>query len=157
MYLRSGHFLYNSTVYNTIDSHILFRREERHRDRKSSNMSSFTYILFLNTFLLTASGTVDPSTNVWTDWDKRQTCTPTNGIHQPASIDELVQIVSVAEFMETQLKTVGSGHSFSQITLTDDGRVNGSMIVNLDNIKKVLKLPTDNDHTVTVEAGIRVQ
>tara|TARA_B100000780_G_scaffold270411_1_gene230182 strand:+ start:263 stop:442 length:180 start_codon:yes stop_codon:yes gene_type:complete len=59
--------------------------------------------------------------------------------------------------METQLKTVGSGHSFSQITLTDDGRVNGSMIVNLDNIKKVLKLPTDNDHTVTVEAGIRVQ
>ena len=80
-------------------------------------MSSFTYILFLNTFLLTASGNVD----VWTDWDKRQTCTPTNGIHQPASIDELVQIVSVAEFMETQLKTVGSGHSFSQITLTDDG------------------------------------
>ena len=92
----------------------------------------------------------------FTDWDKRQTCTPSNGIHQPSTVEELRQIVTVAEIMSTQIKTVGSGHSFSQITLTDDGRTNGSIILNLDNLNKVLKLPTPDDLTVTVEAGIRV-
>jgi L-gulonolactone oxidase len=57
-----------------------------------------------------------------------------------------------------QLKVVGSGHSFSPITLTDakwDGR---ALLLNLDNMSSILELPSlsDPSPTVLVEAGIRV-
>jgi FAD/FMN-containing dehydrogenase len=95
-------------------------------------------------------------TDAWTDWDKRQTCNPSNGFHQPSSVAELVQLVQVASFTQVQVKVVGSGHSFSQITLTDDGRRNGSVMLNLDQLDAVIKLPTPEDLSITVEAGIRV-
>jgi len=95
-------------------------------------------------------------THAWTDWDKRQTCTPSNGVHQPNSVDEIVQIVQVAAFTQSQLKVVGSGHSFSPITLTDDGRQNGSIMLNLDRLDTILRLPAPSNLSVVVEAGIRV-
>ena len=95
-------------------------------------------------------------TLAWTDWDKRQTCTPSEGVHQPNSVDQVVPTVQAAYFTNSQLKVVGSGHSFSPITLTDDGRQNGSIMLNLDHLNAVLQLPTPTNLSVIVEAGIRV-
>ena len=92
----------------------------------------------------------------WTDWDQRQRCEPSYGIHRPSSVAEIVQLVQVASLTQVQVKVVGSGHSFSQITLTDDGRRNGSIMLNLDQLDAVIKLPTPKDLSVTVEAGMRV-
>ena len=94
----------------------------------------------------------------WTDWDKRQTCSPTLGLHQPSSIAEVIQIIQTAAASSQQVKVVGSGHSFSPITLTDNGtnKPGGSIMLNLDRINTVLMLPTPTHLYVTVEAGIRV-
>lgn len=105
---------------------------------------------------------------MWRDWDKRQECHPTGGLIQPSSVDEIVAIVRSAAATGRQVKTVGSGHSFSQITLTDDGREGGSVLLNLDKLESVLELPepprssspisptASSVATVHVEAGIRV-
>eukprot|EP00037_Helgoeca_nana_P016729 m.157397 g.157397 ORF g.157397 m.157397 type:complete len:127 (+) comp23662_c0_seq5:115-495(+) len=56
---------------------------------------------------------------IWTDWDKRQVCHPSQFV-QPASVAELAQLIHSARASGTQVKVVGAGHSFSPITLTDD-------------------------------------
>lgn len=92
----------------------------------------------------------------WTDWDKRQTCHPTEGFVQPATVFETVAIVVDAAAHNRQVKVVGAGHSFSQITLTDEAHAGGSIMLNLDKLDRILALPTPADLSVVVEAGIRV-
>ncbi len=112
------------------------------------------------TLLLAAAA----SAAAWTDWDRRQSCHPTEGVVQPASVEEVVARVRAAHAAGDQLKTVGSGHSFSPITLTDDAApaaaaaARRSVLLNLDKLDRVLALPatTAATPTVHVEAGIRV-
>ena len=62
--------------------------------------------------IMTAEGT-------WSDWDRRQSCSPSGGFHQPRNETELIRLVEQAAVNRVQVKLVGSGHSFSPIVLTD--------------------------------------
>lgn len=90
----------------------------------------------------------------WEDWDKRQQCFPSDGFHQPSSVAELVAHVEEARARKIQVKVIGSGHSFSAITLTDKDEA--SIMLNLDKINRVIRYPSEDHLFVTVEAGIRV-
>ena len=135
---------------------------------------------------LPPSVAVGGSPYTWSDWDGLQTCHPTEGLVQPASVDEVVALVTAAATKGQQVKVVGSGHSFSPITLTDDEHSHGvkqqqqqeeeeqeqeeedhlhneslslsggSVMLNLDKLSKVVELPSEASLFVTVEAGIRV-
>lgn len=56
---------------------------------------------------------------------------------------QVVSIVRDAERLGLQVKVVGSGHSFSSITLTDDDRrtKSGSVMLSLDKIASITAKP----------------
>ncbi|XP_062502317.1 L-gulono-1,4-lactone dehydrogenase-like [Corticium candelabrum] len=70
--------------------------------------------------------------------------------HQPATVQEIVAIVSEAAERGERVKVVGAGHSFSPIGLTT-GR-----IMNLDRLRLVLDVD-EISMQVTVQAGIRLR
>ena len=76
---------------------------------------------------------------------------------QPTSVTMLSSFVAAAAASGQQLKVIGAGHSFSPITLTDPKWDGKALMLNLDKLAAVLELPTADDMTVLVEAGIRVQ
>ena len=94
----------------------------------------------------------------WSDWDRKQTCHPSAGFVVFGDEDSLIKTIKIANKAKAQVKTVGAGHSFSTITLTDDNdRV--STIINLDEMKGVLKVERNEDGTavVTFGAGTRLR
>lgn len=81
-------------------------------------------------------------------------CQP-HAIFQPTNLDELKELVKQAKLNGKTIMTVGSGHSPSDMTMTND------WLCNLDKLNKVLKVETKPgnpfpSHEVTVEAGIRI-
>ena len=62
---------------------------------------------------------VSAAEGTWSDWDRRQSCSPSGGFHQPRNETELIRLVEQAAVNRVQVKLVGSGHSFSPIVLTD--------------------------------------
>lgn len=111
--------------------------------------------------LLVLCGTWAAEAATWMDWDKRQVCHP-SVYRQPGTVDEVVAIVASDTY--EQVKVVGAGHSFSQITLTDDNIPAGdtSILLNLDKLNRIIEYPSDTCEstvqgcTVQVEAGIRI-
>mmetsp|Transcript_23474 Transcript_23474/g.37842 ORF Transcript_23474/g.37842 Transcript_23474/m.37842 type:complete len:466 (+) Transcript_23474:15-1412(+) len=115
------------------------------------------------------------ASTVWSDWDKRQVCHPSQFL-RPNSIDAVVSLLrSLDGEKTTQVKVVGSGHSFSSITLTDNvgSRHRGgpagtitrptftkSVMLSLDAICNITQPPTwdeeEGGYVVRVGAGIRV-
>jgi L-gulono-1,4-lactone dehydrogenase len=81
----------------------------------------------------------------WTNWAGNQTATPAE-IEHPRSEDELVAIVRRAGERGRKVKVVGSGHSFTDIAITD-----GHLIV-LDQYCDILQIDTTT-YRVTVQAG----
>ncbi len=112
-----------------------------------SEMSPLVFAFFVASVLPAARAAE------WSDWDKRQTCSP-DAYQQPVSVADVVAAVSSARTSGSQVKVVGAGHSFSACTLTDAGR--RSIMLNLDRLDSVLSWPSANSTTVRVEAGIRV-
>lgn len=72
---------------------------------------------------------------------------------QPTSVDEVVKIVNAARTEKKTLVTVGSGHSPSDMCMTDQ------WLMNLDKMNKVHEFkeyPERNYADVTVDAGLRI-
>ena len=97
----------------------------------------------------------------WMDWDKLQTCNPLS-FSILSSEQEVIDAVKAAVKTKTGLKTVGAGHSFSSITLTDPSRK--SNMINLDGLNAVYSVdyrPTpllrSQVAEFTVGAGIRLR
>jgi hypothetical protein len=112
----------------------------------------FLIVFFFTDTILATTSTIQTFNNVkWSDWDGRQVCYPSEFI-QPKTISEVVNIVKNANANNQQVKVVGSGHSFSPITLTSADRSN-AILLNLDYLNELISVQAQN---VTVQAGIRV-
>jgi len=69
---------------------------------------------------------------------------------QPASEDEVAELIRDAASTGVRVKVVGAGHSWSDIACTD------GMLLSLDRLDRVLEVHEDR-REVTVEAGIRLR
>lgn len=72
---------------------------------------------------------------------------------QPSSIDEVVELVKSARLAEKSLVTVGSGHSPSNMCVTDEWLVN---LDRLDKVQKFVEYSELHYADVTVDAGMRL-
>jgi L-gulono-1,4-lactone dehydrogenase len=82
----------------------------------------------------------------WTNWAGNQTATPAS-IEHPRTEEELVAIVRRAAEGGRKVKVVGSGHSFTDIALTD-----GHLVI-LDRYCDILQIDTTT-YRVTAQAGV---
>ena len=82
----------------------------------------------------------------WQNWAGNQVARPA-AIHHPASEDALVAIVRAAAAADRRVKVVGTGHSFTDIAVTD-----GDLVV-LDRYTGVLAIDAEKA-LVTVQAGL---
>jgi len=92
----------------------------------------------------------------WSNCIGNQRAFPLN-IFRPTTLAEVVAIVKRAESENRKVRAVGSGHSFSDIALTDD------FLIDTHGLKKVLTLDTDTlragtqtSTLVEVECGITI-
>jgi FAD binding domain-containing protein/D-arabinono-1,4-lactone oxidase len=79
----------------------------------------------------------------WSNCIGNQKAFPLN-IFRPTTLVEVVAIVKRAESENRKVRAVGSGHSFSDIALTDD------FLIDTHGLKKVLRLDTE-----TLKAGVQ--
>ncbi|QEU59768.1 Alo1 [Kluyveromyces lactis] len=89
---------------------------------------------------------------VFKNWAGIYSCRP-QLYFQPNSIDEVVQIVKAAIEQGKTIITVGSGHSPSDMCVTDQ------WLMNLDNLNSVVEFKENKEELyadVTVEAGLRI-
>ena len=84
----------------------------------------------------------------WRNWGGNQRCEPAV-IDEPASIDDVVELVRAARVANQTVKAVGAGHSFTDAACTD-GR-----LVRLNRLDRVIDHDPDR-RTITVEAGMRL-
>lgn len=84
----------------------------------------------------------------WHNWAGNQTAAPRDVVH-PSGTDELVHVVKDAAARGLRVKAVGSGHSFTDIAVTD-----GVQVV-LDRHAEVLAADPSTGR-VTVQSGIRL-
>jgi len=80
----------------------------------------------------------------WSNCIGSQKAFPLNIFH-PTTLEEVIAIVKRAESENRKVRAVGSGHSFSDIALTDD------FLIDTHGLKKVLTL--DNG---TLKAGVQI-
>jgi FAD-linked oxidoreductase len=85
----------------------------------------------------------------WRNWAGDQRCRPA-AIERPGSIAEIAQALERAAAREECVRVVGSGHSFSDIALTD-GRM-----LSLERMTRVLAVDRDAGR-VRVQAGITIR
>lgn len=85
----------------------------------------------------------------FTNWGGNHTCRPL-AMHAPTSEDEIAAILDQARTTRTQVKVVGSGHSWSEAACTSGHHIR------LDRMSRVLEIDRQAGH-VTVEAGIRLE
>jgi hypothetical protein len=92
----------------------------------------------------------------WSNCIGNQKAFPLN-IFRPTTLAEVIAIVKRAESENRKVRAVGSGHSFSDIALTDD------FLIDTHGLKKVLTLDTDTlkagtqtSTLVEVECGITI-
>lgn len=86
-------------------------------------------------------------------WARTFTCRPVKYL-QPRSIEEIRSIVTEASSRNQNVMLTGSGHSPSNMTMTNSG-----WVVNLDKFNRVIDTQADSSGKftdVTVEAGMRV-
>jgi L-gulono-1,4-lactone dehydrogenase len=85
----------------------------------------------------------------WRNWAGDQCCRPA-AIERPASIAEIAAVLERAAVSDEAVRVVGSGHSFSDIALTE-GR-----LVSLSRMKRVLDIDRQTG-LVRVQAGITIR
>jgi L-gulonolactone oxidase len=105
-----------------------------------------------------ASATSGAATNTWADWDKLQICHPTYMKNDFTSEEDISKFLASTDY--DQYKTVGAGHSFSAITLTDDSEGGRrSALLNLDNFSGIVAIDYNDDGSANVEvkAGTRLR
>jgi FAD-linked oxidoreductase len=83
---------------------------------------------------------------VWTNWAGQQRCAPAV-IERPATEDQLCEIVATHAAAGRSIRPVGSGHSFTDIALTDD------VMLDLSALERPLSVDTGTGR-VRVRAGI---
>jgi D-arabinono-1,4-lactone oxidase len=89
---------------------------------------------------------------LFSNWAGIHSCKPSL-FFQPSTLDEIVELVKLAKQDGKTLLTVGSGHSPSDLVMTND------WLVNLDNYNEVLDIKRHSSGLyadVTVQAGIRL-
>lgn len=84
----------------------------------------------------------------WRNWGGNQRCEP-EVVDEPASVDDVVELVRAARVARQPVKAVGAGHSFTDAACTT-GR-----LVSLKRMDRIIGHDPDL-HTVTVEAGMRL-
>ncbi|MGZ8734659.1 MAG: D-arabinono-1,4-lactone oxidase [Acidimicrobiia bacterium] len=84
----------------------------------------------------------------WRNWGGNQRCDPAV-IDEPASVDDVVELVRAARVAGQRVKAVGAGHSFTDAACTT-GR-----LVTLKRLDRIIRHDPER-LTVTVEAGIRL-
>ncbi|QLG72226.1 hypothetical protein HG535_0C05800 [Zygotorulaspora mrakii] len=72
---------------------------------------------------------------------------------QPTSIEEVVDIVNAARAQNKTIVTVGSGHSPSDMCITNEWLMN---LDKLNKVKEFTEYPEENYADVTADAGLRV-
>jgi L-gulonolactone oxidase len=82
----------------------------------------------------------------WRNWAGDQRCEPA-AIERPGSLDELQAVVKRAAERGQRVRAAGSGHSFTEIALTD------GVLARLERLDRVLDVDRDASR-VTVEGGI---
>ncbi|MDX2379053.1 MAG: D-arabinono-1,4-lactone oxidase [Acidimicrobiia bacterium] len=80
------------------------------------------------------------------NWAGNQRCVPA-AVHTPSSTDDVAAIVRRAADAGQRAKTIGAGHSFTDVAMTD------GHLLSLDAMSRVVRVE-GND--VTVQAGIRL-
>jgi FAD/FMN-containing dehydrogenase len=83
------------------------------------------------------------------NWAETISCTP-RSYCQPTRIEEIVGLVNKAADAGQKVRTVGAGHSWSPLVLTND------VLVNLDRMQAVLHVDKDA-RRATVQAGVRLK
>jgi FAD-linked oxidoreductase len=89
------------------------------------------------------------SSDVWRNWTGDQRCTPA-AVECPGSLQELVEVVGRAAAAGRHVRAVGSGHSFSDIALSD------GVLVALDRMAGVLDVDRATG-LVRVQGGITIR
>ena len=93
----------------------------------------------------------------WHDWDQLKICHPT------AIYNNFTTEADISSFLKSssydQVKTVGAGHSFSSIALTDDDVNFKTALISLDNYAGIISItPSGTDSfDVKVKAGTRLR
>jgi FAD-linked oxidoreductase len=85
----------------------------------------------------------------WTNWAGDQRCAPIE-TQRPATLEELRAAVSRAAHSRVRVRAAGSGHSFTEIALTD------GMLVKLDRLSRVLDFDRATS-LIKVEAGMTLR
>ena len=97
-----------------------------------------------------------PAREKWSNCIGNQKAFPLN-IFRPTTLAEIVAIIKRAEGENRKVRAVGSGHSFSDVALTDD------FLIDTHGLKRVLELDSETlkpgaqrSTLVEVECGIRI-
>ena len=85
----------------------------------------------------------------WRNWAGDQRCRP-DAVATPGSIEEISTAIAHADAEDRRVRVIGSGHSFSDIALTD------GLQLRLDRLTRVLDLDRSSG-LVRVQAGITIR
>lgn len=85
----------------------------------------------------------------WTNWARVKTCRPRK-LFRPETLEEILEIVRLAERDNVKLKVVGSGHSPSDIACTD------GYMLSLEKHSKILHVDKEACRVV-VQAGVTLE
>jgi L-gulono-1,4-lactone dehydrogenase len=96
-----------------------------------------------------SAGGGHPGGASWRNWAGDQACTP-ELVERPGSIEELSATIDRAAGAGRRVRVVGSGHSFSDIALTD------GVQIRLDRLDRVLDVDRQSG-LVRVQAGITIR
>lgn len=88
-------------------------------------------------------------TDTWRNWAGDQRCAPA-AVETPASIEQISAAVTRAADHDLRVRVAGSGHSFSDIVLTD------GLLLRLDRMSRVLDIDPGSG-LVRVQAGITIR
>lgn len=83
------------------------------------------------------------------NWDRSLECRP-DRFYQPRSEEAILKIIRETSDAGGTVRTVGAGHSWSPLVLTDD------TLLNLDKLDRVVSVDAEQQR-VTVQAGIRIK
>lgn len=95
----------------------------------------------------------------WKNWAGNQSVTPELSFW-PENRDDVVEIVREAEQLGLPVRAVGSGHSWSDVAMTDGCLVYPqelNRILDIDNYQLRTVLPVQKRHLVQVESGITIR
>src|SRR2546427_5234182 len=83
------------------------------------------------------------------NWDRTLVCNPQH-FYQPESEEEVIETVRNVGRAGGTARTVGAGHSWSPLVITDDA------LLNLDRLNRIVSVDAERKQ-VTVQAGIRIK